>query len=196
MNVVALSLVELLPAGPEPGSVDRSHGWDISIHHGRCSSILAGPDRVPVPAMEAGSQSEAFTRYAVNFTRDSCSEAWKELASSTQWNSGTCTEAATYVCSKSTSPELIRTVVEFTGATTLSTALYIDDLPVAWQTDQNWTEVGIFSVVQAVDALLLLNKHCHKITIVHDDGMASSRNSSDSEHHRDEVSDSFYITTT
>lgn len=158
------------------------------MQHGKCSTIPAGSGSVSVPFLVEGTAAaQQFEASSVNFTRTSCTDGFNELFSSSDWSDGLCFSASTHLCLAGSGPELIRIVAEISGASTMSTSLYVDDKPAAWFQQQDWKQRGLASSVQAVDTLLLLSGRCHKVAIVFDDGVSTEVDEDDSTSHRNKV---------
>lgn len=158
------------------------------VHHGQCSNTPAGPNSVFVPLLDAGSDAAYhFEADSVNFTRTSCTDGFNELPASGQWTEALCVSASADVCLSGAGPELIRITAEFSGASTKSLSLYVDDKPAAWAQQQDWKVAGIYSGYQTVDTVLLLSGRCHKVAIVYDDGVTKELDGDDANSHRNKV---------
>lgn len=149
------------------------------VQQGLCSSSVAGSGNVSVPflAMD-NATSERFEASSVDFTRTSCTKGFQGIVSSTEkenasWREGMCLGAATQVCLKTNTTELVRIVMRFSGTLTMSAALHVDGRPVAWAGELGWHERGISSTHDAVDALVLLNSGaCRQLQVVYHDGVS------------------------
>lgn len=121
--------------------------------------------------------SQQFQALSVNFTKETCTDGFSELSSTSaekaDWSGGLCLGAATQLCLATDTTELVRIVIEFSGALTMSAALHIDGSPVAWIEKEDWKDRGIVSTTQTVDALLLLSGGCKTLLVVYDDGIST-----------------------
>jgi hypothetical protein len=140
------------------------------MQHRQCTAGTNRP-RSLFPAAAAAT-AETFLVPSVDLTKASCKRGFKELPSSADWSGGICITASTQVCLRGSGPELIHIVAEFSGTSTLSSTLHIDDEPVAWFDETDGHEKGPPFLQHTVDTIVLLAGGCHKVTVVHDDGGA------------------------
>jgi hypothetical protein len=146
----------------------------VLMQHGRCAATLTSSDSTIAPFPVAGTATdEKFNTSYVDFTKASCTGGFKELPSSADWSTGVCITASTRVCLRDSGPQLIHIVAEFSGE--LSSALHIDDKPVAWSERTDWQDMGLFSDKNTVDTFVLLAGSCHKVSIVSDNGVATEK---------------------
>ena len=127
------SCAETPPSGPPYTS---SEGWEVLVHHGSCPVIQSG--NVAVPFLEMQSEaSDRFYTSSVNLTRSSCENGFLDTYSSTggtasDWSDGLCLGVTTQMClAESSTTELVRIVVHFSGSLTTSASLHVDGKPVA-----------------------------------------------------------------
>lgn len=148
------------------------------VHHGSCPVIQSG--NVAVPFLEMQSEaSDRFYTSSVNLTRSSCENGFLDTYSSTggtasDWSDGLCLGVTTKMClAESSTTELVRIVVHFSGSLTTSASLHVDGKPVAWMEKQRWQERGVVSTTDTIDTILLLSGGCRTLLVVYDDGISS-----------------------